>query len=58
MGRSLVETFPKARALLEYLDTVLQSLSEPPRWSLLGALIDKETDSDTYVGRRARGYID
>ena len=55
MGRSLVETFPKARALLEYLDTVLQSLPEPPKWSLLSELIYKETDSDTYVGRRAFG---
>lgn len=55
MGRSLVETLPKARALLEHLDTVLQSLPEPPKWSLLGASIDKETDPDTQVGRRARG---
>lgn len=36
MGRGLVNEFPNSRTLLMRLDKVLKSLSDPPRWSLLG----------------------
>lgn len=36
MGKSLLDTFPSTRILLKKLDDVLQSLPDPPSWSLLG----------------------
>ncbi len=36
MGKGLIEAFPSARRLLENLNGVLQRLSDPPRWSLIG----------------------
>jgi acyl transferase domain-containing protein len=36
MGRTLVRTFPEAARCVKHLDGVLQSLSSPPGWSLLG----------------------
>ncbi|KAJ5997672.1 beta-ketoacyl synthase domain-containing protein [Penicillium canescens] len=38
MGKDLVETFPSARLLLRQLDLALQSLPDPPAWSLLDEL--------------------
>ena len=35
MGKGIVETFYKAKSLIEHLDRVLQSLQNPPKWSLL-----------------------
>lgn len=35
MGKDLVETFPDAKLLLKHLDDVLQSIPNPPSWSLL-----------------------
>jgi acyl transferase domain-containing protein len=35
MGKDLVENFPRAKRLLEYLDNVLQHEPVPPSWSLL-----------------------
>ncbi|TVY26941.1 Fumagillin dodecapentaenoate synthase [Lachnellula hyalina] len=40
MGKSLLDTFPSTRILLKKLDDVLQSLPEPPSWSLLGELTE------------------
>jgi acyl transferase domain-containing protein len=36
MGKALVDSFPSAKLLLKKLDAVLQSLPDPPPWSLLG----------------------
>lgn len=36
MAKSLVETLPVAGTLIRHLDGVLQSLPDPPKWSLLG----------------------
>lgn len=36
MGKALVDRFPSAVRLLNKLDSVLQSLPDPPPWSLLG----------------------
>lgn len=36
MGKDLIQFFPWTRSILEELDGVLQSLPDPPRWSLLG----------------------
>ena len=36
MGKGFIETFPIARLLLKSLDNVLQGISNPPNWSLLG----------------------
>ena len=35
MGKGLIETFSKAERLIRHLDDVLQSLPDPPGWSLL-----------------------
>ncbi|KAI9742768.1 MAG: hypothetical protein M1818_003497 [Claussenomyces sp. TS43310] len=43
MGKSIVETFPSARLLLEHFDHVLQTLPSPPTWSLLGELTEPRT---------------
>ena len=36
MGSDLIETFPCAKKFLAELDLELQSLPDPPQWSLLG----------------------
>jgi acyl transferase domain-containing protein len=38
MGADLIRDFPLAKSTVEYLDSVLQSLSSPPEWSLLEEL--------------------
>ncbi|KUJ19568.1 uncharacterized protein LY89DRAFT_696039 [Mollisia scopiformis] len=40
MGKALVDTFPLAKILLDKLDAVLQTLPDPPSWSLLGELTE------------------
>ena len=40
MGKSLVENFPQASLLLRHFDDVLQSIPNPPSWSLLKELIE------------------
>ena len=40
MGKSLVENFPQASLLLKHLDDVLQSIPNPPSWSLLKELVE------------------
>ena len=35
MGKRIIETFPSSRVLLARLDDVLQSLPDPPSWSLI-----------------------
>lgn len=40
MGKSLVENFPMASLLLKHLDDVLQSIPNPPSWSLLKELVE------------------
>jgi acyl transferase domain-containing protein len=35
MGKALIETFPSAKLILEELDEVLQSVRDPPSWSLI-----------------------
>ena len=40
MGKSLVENFPLASLLLKHLDDVLQSIPNPPSWSLLKELVE------------------
>jgi acyl transferase domain-containing protein len=39
MGKQLVDTFPQARKLLQYLDSVLQKTPTPPCWSILSKFI-------------------
>jgi len=36
MGKALLDTFPSGKILIKKLDDVLQSLPDPPSWSLLG----------------------
>ena len=36
MGKTFVDTFPSCKALLQCLDKVLQTLPDPPKWTLLG----------------------
>ncbi|OBT44805.1 Type I Iterative Polyketide synthase (PKS) [Pseudogymnoascus sp. WSF 3629] len=38
MGANLIRDFPLAKSTVEYLDSVLQSLPSPPKWSLLEEL--------------------
>lgn len=40
MGLELVKSFPQAKRVLQDLDEVLQSLPEPPKWSLLQELTE------------------
>ncbi|MCJ1264132.1 hypothetical protein MMC22_004003 [Lobaria immixta] len=40
MAKSLVETLPVAGILIKHLDDVLQSLPDPPKWSLLAELVE------------------
>ncbi|KAJ6023925.1 Acyl transferase/acyl hydrolase/lysophospholipase [Penicillium herquei] len=40
MGKQLLETFPVARRVVESLDKILQSLPEPPSWSLVSELTE------------------
>ena len=40
MGKSLVDNFPTASLLLKHLDDVLQSIPNPPSWSLLKELVE------------------
>ncbi|KAI1081716.1 hypothetical protein F5B20DRAFT_579046 [Whalleya microplaca] len=40
MGKDLLEYFPWTRSILDELDEVLQSLPDPPRWSLVGELTE------------------
>ena len=39
MGKGIIETFPASKLLLKRLDDVLQSLPDPPSWSLLSKFI-------------------
>lgn len=41
MGKDLIESFPLARSIIERLDAALQSLTLPPKWSLLAELTEK-----------------
>lgn len=43
MGKDLLQSFPWTRSILEELDQVLQSLPNPPRWSLLEELTEPRT---------------
>jgi len=43
MGKNLLESFPWTRSILEELDQVLQSLPDPPNWSLLEELTEPRT---------------
>ncbi|KAJ8131370.1 hypothetical protein O1611_g2254 [Lasiodiplodia mahajangana] len=43
MGQALVQYFPLARAVLEELDNVLQSLPNPPRWSIVSEITESRT---------------
>lgn len=40
MGRSLCQQFPVARKVIQHLDETLQSMSDPPSWSLMSELIE------------------
>ncbi|KAK1774693.1 hypothetical protein QBC45DRAFT_337084 [Copromyces sp. CBS 386.78] len=43
MGKQLLEFFPWTRSILDELDAVLQSVSNPPKWSLLNELTEPRT---------------
>ncbi|RDL42230.1 Acyl transferase hydrolase [Venustampulla echinocandica] len=43
MGKSLVELFPSATKLLQRLDRALQTLPNPPKWSLLNELVENRS---------------
>ncbi|KAI0391303.1 hypothetical protein F5Y17DRAFT_18304 [Xylariaceae sp. FL0594] len=43
MGKDLVQLFPWTRDILVELDNVLQSVPNPPSWSLLGELTEPRT---------------
>ncbi|KAJ5238512.1 polyketide synthase [Penicillium chermesinum] len=40
MGKAIVEIFPRARAILQHLDRILQSSAVAPSWSLLRELTE------------------
>ncbi|GME30251.1 polyketide synthase 2 [Neofusicoccum parvum] len=40
MGKQLVETFPQAKLLIQRLDKALQTVPNPPKWSLLSELTE------------------
>lgn len=40
MGKSIIEVFPSAKTLLKRLDDALQSLPNPPPWSLQHELVE------------------
>lgn len=40
MGADLIESFPLARTVIQDLDSVLQALPDPPKWTLLGELTE------------------
>ncbi|KAK0625506.1 hypothetical protein B0T17DRAFT_578452 [Bombardia bombarda] len=40
MGKELLQFFPWTRSILEELDQVLQSIRDPPKWSLLSELTE------------------
>ncbi|KAI1083471.1 PKSKA1 [Whalleya microplaca] len=43
MGLDLMETFPLAKSVIQYLDTVLQALPEAPKWTLFKELTEPRT---------------
>ncbi|KAH8657763.1 putative polyketide synthase [Xylariales sp. PMI_506] len=46
MGKSLIDNFPTAKAMIQRLDTVLQKLPCSPEWSLLAELTEKRTSEE------------
>jgi acyl transferase domain-containing protein/NADPH:quinone reductase-like Zn-dependent oxidoreductase len=40
MAKDMLEFFPWTRSILQELDDVLQSLPDPPKWSLISELVD------------------
>ncbi|KAI0194583.1 putative polyketide synthase [Astrocystis sublimbata] len=45
MGKHLLTTFPQAKKVVEDLDEALQSLPEPPKWSLFRELTEARDDA-------------
>ena len=43
MGKDLLQYLPQTRPILEEFDTVLQSLTNPPRWSFVAELTEPRT---------------
>ncbi|KAI9148345.1 putative polyketide synthase protein [Paramyrothecium foliicola] len=43
MGKALLASFPSTRSILEELDATLQSLPNPPQWSLINELTQTRT---------------
>ena len=43
MGKDLLQFFPWTQKILEELDTILQSLPEPPKWSLVSELTESRS---------------
>ncbi|KAI1212630.1 reducing type I polyketide synthase [Annulohypoxylon truncatum] len=41
MGKDLLDSFPRAREIVESLDAVLAALPEPPSWSLISELTEE-----------------
>lgn len=41
MGRDLIKSFPLARRTIESLDIALQTLADPPKWSLMAELTEE-----------------
>ena len=60
MGKELIRMFPVAQSLLTHLDNVLQSLPNPPHWSLQSKPWDASEGTRTLIisFRRARGAAD
>ncbi|KAK8033522.1 polyketide synthase [Apiospora marii] len=44
MGKQLLQYFPWTRAILEELDAVLQTVRDPPRWSLVEELAEPRSN--------------
>ncbi|KAB2572374.1 Reducing polyketide synthase rdc5 [Lasiodiplodia theobromae] len=44
MGRGLVEMFPSASETIKRLDSALQTLPDPPKWTILDELTESRTD--------------
>ncbi|KAI1452126.1 reducing type I polyketide synthase [Annulohypoxylon moriforme] len=45
MGKALLDSFPRARKVVESLDDVLAALPEPPSWSLISELTEERDPS-------------
>lgn len=54
MGRNLIDEFPSFRRTIQGLDEVLQSLPNPPSWTLQGTISGLAGTSDIHLASRSQ----